>query len=83
MICTKPGVKGVKNKVKSARLRFCLLLAKWCYNQNVYQYMRNKMGFDNKDNDDQDKRGSGTTVTSRRRGNQCAFQLMNFLFSDE
>jgi hypothetical protein len=75
-ICSKFGVKGVKNVKKSAMID---VLAKWCANRKVYDDYRIKLGMDN-DDAKQDERSS--TTAAPRKGNQCAFRLMNLLFSD-
>ena len=72
-------MKGVKNVKKSAMIE---VLAKWCHSRKVYDDYRIKMGSLENNNDDEQQEGSSGTTMIPRKGIQCAFRLMNLLFSD-
>jgi hypothetical protein len=77
-ICSKLGVKGVKNVKKSAMID---VLVKWCYSSKIYDDMRTKLGLTtNEDEEEEEEIGiAGGLLVTRRKEVQCAFRLMNIV----
>ena len=74
-ICSKLGVKGVKNVKKSTMID---VLKKWCYSRKVYDNMRANLGLETNDTEEHENQGGGAP----RKEIQCSFRLMNILFCD-